>query len=189
MQIHTTKKSKKILIIIVTIVVVALAATAAAYHYKLGPFVSHKNNSINLAPPTSNQKAAGNNIKQSTLNQTHSGKESTSSDPSPAPQPVVGSDKKSVGMDITATNQTDTTLQIRTLIQTVTNSGTCSLSMKSTQGATYTASVGVQAQSSTTTCKGFDIPLTYLTSDTWTISITFSSNSLIASTSGEVTIK
>ena len=189
MQIRTTKSSKKISIIIIAIIVVILAATAAAYHYKLGPFVSRQKNSINLNPPTKDQKAAGNDIKQSTLNQTNGGKESTGSDPSPAPQPVVGNDKKSVGMDITATNQTDTTLQMRTLIQTVTNSGTCSLSMKSTQGATYTATAGVQAQSSTTTCKGFDIPLTQLTSGTWTISINFSNESLTASTSGEVTIK
>lgn len=189
MQIRTTKKSKKITIIIIAIIVVLLATTVTAYHYKLGPFASHQKNSINLTPPTSNQKAAGNDVKQNTLNQAKDGKGDTGSDPSPAPQPIAGSDKKSVGMDITATNQTDTILQIRAFIQTVTNSGTCSLSMKNAQGVIYTATAGVQAQSSTTTCKGFDIPLTQLASGTWTISINFSNESLTASTSGEVTIK
>lgn len=189
MQIRKTKKIKKIIIITIAIIIVLLAATATAYHYKLGPFVSHKNNSINLNPPTSEQKAAGNDVKQNTLNQTKDGKGNTGSDPSPAPQPVAGSDKKSVGMDITATNQTDTALQIRTFIQTVTNSGTCSLSMKNSQGLLYTATTGVQAQSSTTTCKGFDVPIAQLSSGVWTISISFSNDSLTASTNGEVTIK
>jgi hypothetical protein len=61
--------------------------------------------------------------------------------------------------------------------------------MKSTQGLSHTAAAGVQALSSTTTCKGFDIPLDQLAPGAWIITIDFSNDSLIASTSKEITIK
>jgi hypothetical protein len=189
MRIQTNKSNKKVFVIIATILALLLISLSAAYYFKVGPFSPNQNDSVNLDPATEDQKTTGNDIKQSSLDQINAGKENTGSDPSPAPQPVEGSDKKSVGMEITAANQTDTTLQVRTFIQTVTNNGSCNLSMTNTQGATYTAAAGVQALSSTTTCKGFDIPLSQLAPGVWTITIDFSNDSLIATISKEVTIK
>ena len=189
MHIPTNKSNKKAFAIIATAAILLLAMTATAYYLKVGPFNNPLSDSINLEPATKDQKSTGDNIKESTLEQTNAGKENTGSDPSPAPQPVEGSDKKSVGMEISAANQTDTTLQVRTFIQAVTTTGACNLAMKSTHGATYTATADVQPLSSTTTCKGFDVPLTQLTPGAWTISIDFSNNTLTASTSKEITIK
>lgn len=189
MHIPTRKSNKKVIIIVAAILLAALGATYAAYHFQTGPFSPQPHNSVNLDPATTDQKAAGNDIKQSTLNQVENGKESSGSDPSPAPQPIEGSDKKSVGMEITAANQTATTLQVRTFIQTVTSTGTCTITMKNSQGMTYANTVDTQALSSTTTCKGFDIPLDQLSSGTWTINIDFNNDTLIASANKEITIK
>lgn len=189
MRIPTQKNSKKVFAVIAAIAALLLIAFATVYYFKIGPFSPDQNTSIDLNPATEDQKATGDDIKQSNLEQINAGKENTGSDPSPAPQPVEGSDKKSVGMEISAANQTETTLQVRTFIQTVTNTGTCGLSMRNIQGATYTATAEVQPLSSTTTCKGFDIPLTQLTPGTWTITIDFSNDNLTASTSKEITVK
>lgn len=189
MRISTNKSNKKIFIIITAALVLLTIGVGAAYYFKVGPFAPVLNDSVNLDPASDEQKATGDDIKQNSLDQVDDGKSNTGSDPSPAPQPVEGNDKKSVGMEITAANQTDTALQVRTFIQTVTNTGTCSLSMKNSQGATYTATADVQALSSTTTCKGFDIPLSQLSPGPWTIIIDFSNDSLTASTSKEVTVK
>lgn len=189
MRIPTNNSNKKIITIIIAAIVLILGATAAAYCLKVGPFSSKANNSVNLEPATEDQKTTGSDIKKNTLEQVNAGKESTGSDPSPAPQPVEGSSKKSVGMEISAANQTASMLQVRTFIQTVTSTGTCKLSVKNAQGTEFTATADTQALSSTSTCKGFDIPLDKLSPGVWNIVIDFSNDNLIASTSKEVTIK
>jgi hypothetical protein len=92
-------------------------------------------------------------------------------------------------MEITAANQDESTLHIRTLIQTVASSGTCTLNMTGPNNKQYSASVDVQSLPSSTTCKGFDIPLTSLTPGTWKIAIEFNNETLLASTTKEVVIK
>jgi len=189
MHIPTRKSNKKAIMIVAAVLLLILGSAYGAYHFQVGPFSPKSHNSVNLDPASTDQKTTGNDIKQSTLNQVESGKANTGSDPSPSPQPVEGSDKKSVGMEITAANQTDSTLQVRTFIQTITSTGTCTIVMKNSQGMTYTNTVDTQALSSTTTCKGFDIPLSQLSSGAWTITINFSNDTLVASTSKEITIK
>lgn len=189
MRIPTNKSNKKIFAIISVFLILLLATSVAAYYFKVGPFSQNINESVNLDPATDDQKNTGNNIKQHSLEQINSGKDNTGSDPSPAPQPVEGSDKKSVGMEISAANQNDSTLQIRTFIQTITSTGKCDLLMKNAQNMTYTANVDVQALSSTSTCKGFDVPVDQLSPGIWTVTINFSNDTLTASTSKEITIK
>lgn len=189
MRIPTKKNQKKILIAVIAAVLIVAAVVGVLYYFKVGPFAPQLSDTVNLKPASKEDKATGSDIKKSSLDQVTGGKQNTSSDPSPDPQPIQGSDKKSVGMEITATNQTSTSLQVRTFIQTITNNGTCNLTAKNSQGTAYTATAGVQAQSSTTTCKGFDIPLSELNTGTWTVTIDFSNDNLIASTSKEITIK
>lgn len=189
MRIPTSKSNKKILVIITAVTTILLATAAITYHLKAGPFAARMSDTSNLDPATDDQKTTGNDIKQSTLEQVDGGKESTGSDPSPAPQTITGSDKKLVGMEISAANQTDTTLEVRSFIQTVTNSGMCSLLVKNPQGATYIATAEVQALSSMTTCKGFNVPLNQLSAGTWTIVIDFANDNLTANASKEITIK
>lgn len=186
---QTSKNYKKIFAAVSVGIIILVASSVAAYYFELGPFNSRTNESVNLEPAKEEEKSTGSDTKQSTLEQNNAGKHNTGSDPSPAPQPVEGSNKKSVGMEISAANQTDTSLQVRTYIQTVTDTGVCSLSIKNANGVTYTATADVQALASTTTCKGFDIPVEKLSPGRWTVVINFSNDNLIASATKVVVIK
>jgi hypothetical protein len=157
---------------------------AGLYYFKSGPFSTPDKASIE-------ENKAGNEIKKRSLEQTTDDNDKTQvgSDPAPNPQPIEGSSKQSVGMEITAANQDESTLHIRTLIQTVASSGTCTLNMTGPNNKQYSASVDVQSLPSSTTCKGFDIPLTSLTPGTWKIAIEFNNETLLASTTKEVVIK
>ncbi|MNY56713.1 hypothetical protein D3C86_1928200 [compost metagenome] len=61
--------------------------------------------------------------------------------------------------------------------------------MTGPQAKTYTATVAVQALPSSSTCKGFDVPLDNLSSGAWTIKINFNNDELTASTSKEIIIE
>ena len=181
--------NKKKIIIIASIVAILLAtATAYAYYSKLGPFTANSNDSINLDKPTKDELETGERIKEQSVIP-DGDKQTSGSDPAPAPQPIEGSDKKSIHVEITAANQNESTLQVRTLIQAVTSTGTCTLSMTGPQGKTYTSTVDIQALSSSSTCKGYDIPLTDLAPGTWSLSLNYESSDIIGTTNKEMTIK
>jgi len=75
-----------------------------------------------------------------------------------------------VNANITYTTQTSSSLRIGTLIETVTSTGSCTLTM--TKGdKTFTQTVDIQALASSSTCKGFDVPLASLSSGLWDIKI------------------
>lgn len=188
MKIPQPKNTRPLTLTLLSAIGLILIGVTVAYYFKIGPFNNQLNDSINLNEATQEEKNTGAGIKQQSIKSSND-KTQTGSDPSPAPQPIEGSDKKTVGMEVSAVSQGDSTIQIRALIQTITNTGTCSLSMKSTQGLTYTATADVQALSSSTTCKGFDIPLNQLTPGTWTTSIDFSNTTITASTEKEVIVK
>ena len=189
MKLSQPKNNKKLAAILTGSILLAVTATALSYSFGTWPFDKHDDNSINLSKPTKEELQAGEQAKKQTVNQTNAKNNNTGSDPSLAPQPIEGSDKKSINMEITATNQTDSILQIRTLIQTVINTGECSLSMKGPDGAAYNAKADVQALASSSTCKGFDISLDQLTPGAWTITVSFDNDELSSSTTKEIGIK
>ncbi len=181
------QKHIKSLIIISTILVVAfIIGVGGAYYLRVGPFADK----VNMNRPTNEEKQAGSDIKKQSVEQvTEGGKTQTGSDPAPAPQPIEGSVKKSVGMEITATNQDSTTVYIRVMIQAVVNSGICTLSMTGPNNKQYSATAEVQSLPSSTTCKGFNVPLNQLAAGTWKATIEFSNDTLAASTRKEVTVQ
>jgi hypothetical protein len=189
MKISQSKNIKKPLIITtIAIVLIGIAGVGAASYYKVGFFAPKIKDSINLSQPSDNEKEAALEIKKQSLEQS-SGKVQTGSDPSPAPEVVEGSDKKSVHAEITAANQDESTLHVRVLIQSVVNSGRCTITMTSSSHNTYTQSVDVQALPSSSTCKGFDIPVGQLGQGTWSITINFSNEDVVASAIKEVVIR
>jgi hypothetical protein len=184
MKIIRSKNKVKVLSLsIAAVILLAGMAAAAAFYFKVGPFSVDPS----LNPPTREEKATGKDIKQQTVDQDSKGSQ-TGSDPSPSPKPIPGTSKSSVGADITAVNQDTAYLHIRMLIQAVTSSGTCTLTMSGPQQGSYSNTVEVQALPSTSTCKGFDIPLSKLSKGTWTINIKFSNSTLTASASKSVVI-
>ncbi|MGY4893764.1 MAG: hypothetical protein ACO1N2_03685 [Candidatus Saccharimonadota bacterium] len=94
------------------------------------------------------------------------------------------SSKQVVGVSITSKYQSSTTLQIRTIIDSLTTEGTCSL--KLTKGSDQvTKSSGVQAGPSSSTCAGFDIPLSELSRGNWDIEIKFENSKSVGTLSSE----
>lgn len=73
---------------------------------------------------------------------------------------------------ITSVNQTDTALEVRTLIEKVTSSGECNLELSRDASTPIIQSVGIQPLASSSTCKGFSVPMSQLTPGTWQLKIT-----------------
>lgn len=89
---------------------------------------------------------------------------------------------------ITASNQNGSIYQVRTLINVVVSDGTCTLTL--TNGNhTVAKSSGVQANPSSSTCQGFDVPVSELSPGDWDLTVTFSNETHQAKTSKTVTIK
>lgn len=179
---------RSLLVSLVAILILGALGTAVAYYYKLGPFTPNVDDSINLDKPSEDELKTGSDTKQQTVDSDEN-KNQPGSDPTPDPQPIENSDKKSVHAEITAANQDESFLHVRILIQTVASNGTCNLTMTGPQDKTYTSTAAVQPLPSSSTCRGFDVPLEKLSSGTWTIKVDFNNDSLTASASKEVVIK
>lgn len=132
---------------------------------------------VNYQPPTEEQKEAGNEAKENTIDK----------DPGSNPTPP-DSGSQSVGVEITSADPRNNPLQVRTLIQTV-NPGTCTLTLSRDGYNTITKSATNQALSSTSTCRGFDIPINNLAKGTWKLTVDFKSSKYNGSVSQNVTIK
>lgn len=186
-------KKALILGIIIAVLVVACIGTLV-YLYKFNgsilgwrPNPTKEQSDINYSPPTEAQKKAGDKVKQNTTNN-DSPKPSTESGselPAPIPQ---SNGKGKVDITITDASQNGPTFRVRSEILAITNTGTCTLTLtKSGQVVTKTA--GVQALPSSSTCQGFDIPSNELSSGTWTLSLRFENNTLVADTTKTVTMQ
>lgn len=88
---------------------------------------------------------------------------------------------------ISANNQTKTTYQVRAFVNTVTSKGTCTLTMEKGQQKIIRTS-DVQAGPSFTTCKGFDLPLSELSTGDWVLTVMFANSDISATTSKTVGI-
>ena len=178
---------KKIMLAVVSLLLLSATILAYAYYTKSGPF---QQDSL-TKPATKDEKVAGIDAKKQSLDTLENAKSKTSSgsDPLPAPTPSENGGKSTIGMEITAANQNGDTLNIRTLIQTISSTGTCSLEMTGPNGNKYTATTEVYALPSSTTCKGFDIPTTELTTGDWTISVTFENEKVKGTATKQVTIQ
>lgn len=172
---QTTSRKKPILITILILLLVVSALTMYAYMKKIGPFANSTSSTspaINYDPPSKEEKETGESIKES-ITDTAPG-----SDPLPAPTPSTDGSKPTVGIKITAAAQNGTTLSIRTLLQTISSTGTCALNMTGPAGKSYTASAEVQAGPSSSTCKGFDIPVSSLAPGNWDVTVVFENDTV-----------
>jgi len=128
---------------------------------------------INLDAPTQEQLDAAQQKKEDSLTNDQVNQQPTSS----------------LGVTITASNQNNTSslLQIRTLIDAITRSGTCSLTLQ--QGAVIVSrSADIQAGPSNSTCKGFDIPLAELSAGTWSLTVEATSGNATGKATSQVVI-
>jgi hypothetical protein len=195
MRIHKKRNHKKIILVFVILFLLLTGYTLTAYGFKFWPFTKNQ-----FTEATEEQKTAGNNIKEKSLENTTEGsgdkksspqsKTPRGSDPSPAPTPSPNGGKSTVVVSITAAtvDKSAATLYVRSLIQTISSNGTCTLSMRHSSGRTYSNSAGSQAGPSTSSCKGFNVPLSELTPGKWTITIHYEDATVTGSAEGEVVI-
>jgi len=166
-QNHKNKISKKVVLIVV--VILLIAAGIAGYYYlqfsknNTSPNTTgtqdtteKKVNDINLNNPTNEQVQAGKDTKKDTVNN------STPDTPTPS--------ESSFNATITAANQNGSLLQVRTLIDTLSTKGTCELTLS--QGSKVVVKTAdIQASANSSTCKGFDVPVSELSSGDWKLSL------------------
>ena len=151
----------------ITTGIIALAALGwltYAYSQQQWPFsalaansATAPQNTINYSEPTKDQIATGALAKE------QAAKNATT-------QPTTPSNNSSIPVSFTSV-QPGETVYIRTLIGTVTSGATCSLTMSGPNGKSYTASVGIQALSNSSTCQGFNMPMSNLAPGKWTITV------------------
>lgn len=188
MKIRNQSRSYHKLLIAMGIIILlaVLGALYYAHHYQKWPFLPQKAaqkpaNTVDYRSPSQDQIKAGNAIKEQKADETKNSSDTSGQSSGTQSAP-------SVTMDITAADKTAATLMIRTLIQKVTDTGTCTLSMNGPNGGTYTATANVQPMASTSTCQGFNVPLNSLTPGAWTITINFKDGSDTAVATRDISI-
>lgn len=175
---NKSNRLRNSIIISSIILVIALLGVSYMYAKKVGIFSPESTSQqtqdkINLNPPTNEQLQAGSDAKKQTIENS----QNAANKPSPTT-------KQTVAVTITASNVAGDNLSIRTLIDKVSNTGTCTLTMTAEGQATIVKTADVQALPSGATCKGFDIPLSELSgSKTWNVQIEYVS----AEVSGKTT--
>lgn len=162
MKINKSKSKSPLKVIIVLAVILAAVAGAALVY----AYTQHKSENIpgsaqsgvDYNPPSDEQKAAGDQQKEETINQTDNGNQGSSG---------TGQD---IGVSFTALNQSGDQLQIRTLIDTVSSTGVCTLTLVK-DGVTVTKQSDIQAGPTSSTCKGFNVPLSELSPGSWQVTV------------------
>lgn len=179
----------KILLIIVAATLIFLGGYAAAIKLNIvnNPFL--KSNDPMYGKATKDQIEAGKDIEAITDKNSNSGKNpnDVGADHPNKPTDQSGSSKATVSVLLSSANQNDGILQVRIMIGALISEGTCSLTL-SRNGAIVTRSAGVQALSNSSTCKGFDIPVTELSSGSWTAEIKFENSNLLGTTTSQVKV-
>lgn len=183
MKIKQSNSKKKILL---TLLVIGLLIGAGAAYWFVNRDSEGQKDGANHNPPSQTEKDAGKQSKDEAVNKdtsSNSSKENT-----PANRPSTASGKTvPIPMRITASSQNDSVYQIRTLIDQVVN-GTCTMTLtKATNKITKSATTQALAQAST--CQGFDIPISELSTGTWQVSISLEGPGITGITSGTIEIK
>lgn len=182
---HHNQNKKVIWGIVAGLVLLGIIA-GALYYTHTWPFREVGKNTSQLSE---DQKGTGEQIKSDVIDQDNSGKETTGSDATPSPTPSTTGGKASVASYNSSLSQDTNGVYIRSVIQTVTSSGTCTLKMTGPNGTTYTDTSEVQAMPSFTSCKGFDVPRSKLVAGTWTITVSFENDELVSSYTTSVEVK
>lgn len=176
-----SKRNKIILVVsILTIVILGAGIAYATLQNRSNTASNHTSEKVTGKQDTPSvsedqEKEAGNQTKTDTVN--------PSTSPSPSTQP-----QNSVTIEITASNQNGSVYQLRTLINDVISGGSCNLTLtKGSAVVTKTAPIQSLAQSST--CQGFDIPVSELSKGTWNVKINLSDSNVNGSVTSTIEIK
>lgn len=166
------RRKKTILVIIATLCVAALAYAYFVFSQQDTPQPTDSSQqnkdsqeTPNTQPPTEEEVKTGEQEKNNAVQEDN---------------------PTSVALTITALNSDESFFRVRTLINNVVT-GNCRLSM--TKGdKTVTRTAAVQSMATSSTCAGFDIPRSELSTGTWSLSIEATTSRGAAKTSREVSL-
>lgn len=192
MNSYKPERNKKNVIIVSGVIIILLIAIPSLYLFVFkgkvfgwSPIVSSAIPSTNYDKPTSDQINTGNNIKDQSTN--NDDPNSVGSDRPTTPVIESGQTKATVPVTISAANQNDGVLQVRTLISAITSSGTCTITLtKDNKVVTRTSEV--QSLPSSATCKGFDVPVSDISTGEWQLKVTFENDTIKGENTKAVTV-
>jgi len=180
---NKTNSMKKI--IIFASIIVVLAGIAGASFYFLNKSNQSTTNSDNANTLTEEQKKAAGYIddQPATDDQSSTGTDikKDSVDEEDRTSTVTG--------EFTMLEQSGDTVRMRTILSGVSSSGSCALSMTGPNGGTYSASSQIQALASSSTCQGFDVPVSSLKTGMWKVSLKVTMAGDSITLTGEVDVK
>ena len=188
MIITNKKTSLKKPLLITAAVILILGLACVVYVYGLKGSIFGWSTSHSQITPNNNDAGAatskpiGTGASQPTPSKTPNSSEQTQA---PATQP---DGSRLVDLSITSTSQTSSNYHIGVIIYSVEGNGTCTLTLSRQGYTTLSQTVGIQALASSTTCKGFDIPMSQLSAGTWRASIIFAGPSVNGSTAQDIQI-
>lgn len=169
-----SKKVKLLSLVAIVLFIFAGGYLVTARYKHLWPFeassVNTPTEAIDYSPPTQEQKDLGQETKDALT-----GNSKNQTVDQPLPDQTTG--KTAVTVTITSASVSDDVLSIRTSIGTVTSEGTCRLSMKGPAGNVFSGEAAVQPLASSTTCKGFNVPVSSLATGTWEVTVVFENSS------------
>lgn len=172
----SVRKNKSKLPIIIGCILAALIVLAAGYYlYGLQQNSAHdtsSSSSVDEEPATIDQSSAGSDIKKQALEQDAAEQDAT---------------KTTTSVEILPPTVSTNSVRIQSTIQDVSNTGTCTLTLtKDAVTKTYTAEV--QALSSYSTCKGFTIPTSDLSSGTWAVAVNYTNGTTVGNATSEISL-
>ena len=163
-QHNSTRRPQKIGLAIAALLVFLAGWLLWARHYQKWPFLpplasDTSGNAVNYEAPTSEQTQISASTKENVAEQ------AKQQDSQANPRPT-----NEIPVFITSV-QPGETVYVRAMIQEVTTGTTCKLDMSGPEGKTYSASAGTQALAGSSTCQGFNIPMSALAPGDWKITI------------------
>lgn len=182
MKIKSKKTSRRKLVVLIVAVVFALLAAVAVAYFSLRPGEPETDGSTTSSPRPNNEDTT----PQTDTSDQQSTAEEQKGQPVDATTPNTS---PTIPVIITAANQNNTssTLQVRTMIEKITSTGSCVLTLTK-DGQTISKSSNIQAGPNNSTCRGFDVALAELSSGVWSVKIDVTSGEQSGSASSEVTI-
>lgn len=192
MQIRTKNKpfKKPVVITLATVVVIA-AVCIGVYFWQSNNSAEQQKSQTETTKKTdssiSNSNGLSNNAESSDSTDSSSTTHEKEKNITPAYEGIDANKSQTLTGAITYSAVANDTLIIRTTINQMLDSGTCKLTL--TNGATTVTKTSDIAQNpSSSTCKGFDIPTSELSSGNWHITIKIDSTDRSGTLTGNVNV-
>ena len=164
------QKPKRKRIVVATTIIVALTLSGVAYsaYSSTWPFSKNTTSPSDSDKNSKDSLSNTNKVPDNSASTVENPKSSQAKEPKAKP----GND---LTVTITSTSQTEDTVRIRTLIDTVTSTGECTLEATNNQtSAKIIKNTDIQALPNGSTCRGFDVTKSEMTTGSWTVVVTSS---------------